>query len=631
MIENLGNIRNANLLVVGDFNKPDIVWSDPENIHATGRNGEKFLQCVQDAYLTQHVTQPTRYRGDQKRNTLDLILSNQDDCIDNLEYIPPLGKSDHCGLLFNMLVTEEVKNNEKKEIYHYNKANFDVMRQDMQEVMWDSLETMDVEEGWKFISEKIENVSKKQRTKVKIGTRKKKALWMNKEALVKVRRKHAAWKRYLETKDGEDYLKYTKARNQARWETRKSQREYEKKVAKDVKKNPKAFWKYVNSKCKFRSKIPDLERKDKSRTSDDQEKAELLNDYFKEAFTEEDTANLPNIPNKNLDSHLSNIDITEDMVYKKLSGLNPNKSAGPDGIQAVIIKELSKELTKPLTILFKKSINTGKLPNGWKKAHVTPIHKKDSKHNPGNYRAVCLTVLVCKVLESIVKDFTMGHLTKHNLISEHQHGFLKGRTTDTNLIETLDYWIHMLNEGENLDVVYCDFRKAFDSVPHERLMLKVRNYGIDGQLANWIEDFITGREQRVCINGKSSRWVKVTSGVPQGSVLGPLLFVIFINDLPESILSGVKMYADDTKIFQLVNNEEQAKKLQEEIDKLYNWSQVWQLLFHPDKCHILHLGNKSINHEYYMGTDQNKIKLNPMEAEKDLGVTVDNKLTFSEH
>lgn len=225
----------------------------------------------------------------------------------------------------------------------------------------------------------------------------------------------------------------------------------------------------------------------------------------------------------------------------------------------------------------------------------------------------------------------MEHLIKHNLISEHQHGFLKGRTTITNLIETLDYWTHMLNEGENIDVVYCDFRKAFDSVPHERLMLKVRNYGIRGQLANWIEDFITEREQRVCISGKSSRWVKVTSGVPQGSVLGPLLFVMFINDLPECILSGVKMYADDTKIYNIVNNKEQAEKLQEEIDKLYNWSQVWQLLFHPDKCHILHLRKKSMNHEYYMGTDQDKIKLNTTEEEKDLGVTVDNKLTFSEH
>ena len=174
-------------------------------------------------------------------------------------------------------------------------------------------------------------------------------------------------------------------------------------------------------------------------------------------------------------------------------------------------------------------------------------------------------------------------------------------------------------------------RRRRQLLQHERLMLKVRSYGIDGLLANWIQDFITGREQRVCINGKSSRWVKVTSGVPQGSVLGPLLFVIFINDLPESILSGIKMYADDTKIYQFVNNEEQAEKLQEEIDKLYNWSQVWQLLFHPDKCHILHLGNKSINHEYYMGTDQDKIKLKSTEAEKDLGVTVDNKLTFSEH
>ena len=221
----------------------------------------------------------------------------------------------------------------------------------------------------------------------------------------------------------------------------------------------------------------------------------------------------------------------------------------------------------------------------------------------------------------------MVHLIHNKLISKNQHGFLIGRSTLTQLIQTLEEWTSMLDKNDNLDVLYCDFKKAFDSVPHKRLMVKINSFGIEGNVGKWIENFITGRRQRVCIKDSKSTWVDVTSGVPQGSVLGPLLFVLYINDLPEAITCLSKLYADDTKIYQAVNNAKDAEIFQENIKQLWNWSIEWQLHFHPDKCHILHLGKANIEKSYYMGAGDMSphTHLKSTDEEKDLRVVVDNQ------
>ena len=236
-------------------------------------------------------------------------------------------------------------------------------------------------------------------------------------------------------------MEYTRARNQARWATRKAQKEFEKKIDKELKLNPKQYWRYVNSKKKTKSQIPDLNKtkeKDSPRTSDDKEKAEVFNQYFKEVFTKEDLENLPDVENKPVDSMLCNIDITEEMVLKKLKELNQNKTPGPDQIHPRVLKELKDEVAQPLTIIFRKSIETGRIriPKEWKDGHITPIHKKGNKHMAENYRPVCLTVICCKLMESILKDAMYSHLIRNNLINSNQHGFLSGRSTSTQLIET---------------------------------------------------------------------------------------------------------------------------------------------------------------------------------------------------
>jgi hypothetical protein len=206
----------------------------------------------------------------------------------------------------------------------------------------------------------------------------------------------------------------------------------------------------------------------------------------------------------------------------------------------------------------------------WKSANVTPIYKKGKKSDPSNYRPVSLTSISCKLLESIIRDGIVNHMVQNGLVEDSQHGFVKGRSCETNLVEFFDYVSQLLDTGICADAVFLDFAKAFDKVPHNRLMEKIRALGISGEVANWIERWLAGRKQRVVLDGEASEWKDVVSGVPQGSVLGPVLFLIFIRDLDRALPASVRLrkFADDSKLANKIENEQDAQLLQGALDNL---------------------------------------------------------------
>ena len=251
----------------------------------------------------------------------------------------------------------------------------------------------------------------------------------------------------------------------------------------------------------------------------------------------------------------------------------------------------------------------------------------------GQYRPVSLTSIVCKVMESIIRDKIMKHLHLNDLLLECQNGFIPLRSCVTNLLEVINKWTEALDEGKPIDAVYLDFAKAFDSVPHQRLILKIDSYGITSKVQSWIRAFLTDRRQRVSISGSVSEWSPVTSGVPQESILGPVLFVIFINDLPDVLNSWCQMYADDTKVSTTVDSEKESQVLQKDIDRLVEWADRWQLHFNTAKCKVIHLGRNNPAHKYTMKmhNSEDRTVLEPAGTEKDLGVQVDAELKFSQH
>ena len=236
-----------------------------------------------------------------------------------------------------------------------------------------------------------------------------------------------------------------------------------------------------------------------------------------------------------------------------------------------------------------------------------------------------MTSQVCKIYESILRDAIVEHLIKNQLIRDSQHGFLRGRSCLSNLLAFLDKVTDYVDKGINVDVIFLDLAKAFDKVPHVRLMNKVRAHGVDGVISNWIENWLKGRKQRVCIRGEGSTWLEVISGVPQGSVLGPILFLIFINDMDCGITNWLLKFADDAKLFGKVQSDMDNITLQEDLQRLFDWAKEWQMEFNTDKCKVMHIGNSNKNFKYYMDNKE----LEKVQEEKDLGVLITNDLKAS--
>ena len=327
---------------------------------------------------------------------------------------------------------------------------------------------------------------------------------------------------------------------------------------------------------------------------------------------------------KETEATFSQVHITEKKVKEKIRNLKTHSAAGPDGTGPKILKEAMNELAKPLTYIFKYSLETGQVPHDWRHARVTPIYKKGTKGDPGNYRPVSLTCISCRLLESLKKDGMTTHLADNNLIRDSQHGFLKGKSCTSNLVTFMDTVTKIIDDGKSADVFYLDFAKAFDKVPHEKLLLKMKNKGISGNVHKWIAAWLADRTQTVKVGGAESETSDVKSGVPQGSVLGPPLFDIFIDDLDEcaTLIELLIKFADDTKGVKEINGPEDGEKLQETLGGFFDWAKKWGMKYNVPKCKIMHLGPKNSRYAYYMEGTQ----LEVVEEEKDIGVIVHRSL-----
>ena len=623
-------------VIVGDFNLNKITWNpDPElPLQTSEESAEyKFIECIRDTFFYQHITEPTRYRAGNRPTCDDLLFTSYENNLTQLSYEAPLGKSDHTTITCT-LHTEVKPIKSTRVIYNYNKGDYEKMK-NMMSKDWDSLlNGKSVQEATNVITEEFKKAVDECIPKSTISNDSRaKPIWMNRLAFRKVKRKYSGWLRYLNTKQGESYQEYTRRRNESTHELRSSRRKYEKQIAKECRKNPKAVWRYIKSNNKVSSGVPNLKKTDGSFTSTDAEAADTLNQQYYNAFTKEDTTNIPNIPLKQLITpELSTFKVDEEDVKKDLKNLKPNKSPGIDGIHPRVLIETAEQVAHPITLIFKKSIDAGELPSHWLQALITPIFKKGSKTAAENYRPVSLTCILCKVLEKLIVKQIISHIRENQLVSLRQHGFTTGKSTTTNLLEVLNIWTEALMHHIPVDVLYLDYRKAFDTVPHRRLLNQVRSFGITGEALGWIEAFLSNRKQKVRVNGSESQWAPVLSGIPQGSILGPILFSLFVNDLPGEVKGLISLFADDSKMYIPLSSDDSAIQLQEDLWMLENWANKMQMQFHPLKCKVMHFGSNNKKADYYMHTVNGAMhKLEEAEVEKDLGVHIDNQLKFTKH
>ena len=454
--------------------------------------------------------------------------------------------------------------------------------------------------------------------------------WLNSSTLKAIKQKHKAWNTYKATHHHVDYLSYTTKRNIATATVKRAKSNFELKLVDSVKENPSVFWKYVRENAKVRCDIMSLRKGDGSFTCSDRETAQCLNDFFSSVFTIEPEADLPSLPDKSMGHHLGNITITHCDILTELNRLKPNKSCGPDNCHPRVLKEIKDGLILPLYLLFNKSLQESSLPSCWKLATVTAIHKKGDTNLPSNYRPISLTSIFCRMLESIIKNRIMSYFQANDFFCNEQHGFRSRRSCETQLLTVMEHWTRCIDDGTSVDVVYLDFQKAFDKVPHRRLLTKLEAYGVNGSILHWIKAFLSNRKQRVVVRGALSEWSTVTSGVPQGSVLGPILFIIYVNDLPDCIQSYLGIFADDTKLYRPICSSEDSSILQEDIDATLQWCDTWLSFLNLPKCHYSTIGHSS-NTEYYFSSENEANMISMVVEEKDLGVVFDKDLKFTSH
>jgi hypothetical protein len=289
-----------------------------------------------------------------------------------------------------------------------------------------------------------------------------------------------------------------------------------------------------------------------------------------------------------------------------------------------VLQACADEVAFPLSMIFNLSMSGGVVPDDWKLANVTPIFKKGAKHMASNYRPISLTSTACKIMERMIKDKLVSHLEGNSLLTNVQHGFRTKRSCLTNLLDYLEDVTEYLDQGWPVDVIFFDYSKAFDKVCHERLLRQIEAHGVSGFALHWIRGWLTGRQQRVVLNGQASDWMEVLSSVPQGSVLGPILFIIFVNRVPQAVKNLLSLFADDMKLYRGLKSDTDVLGVQQDITSLEEWSKEWQMEFNTDKCHVLHMGSGNKHKPYYLNGSQ----LGEVREQKDVGVIIQANAKF---
>ena len=363
--------------------------------------------------------------------------------------------------------------------------------------------------------------------------------------------------------------------------------------------------------------------------------ANLLNNYFYSVLKppldpEEYQSHLPShvAENTPLVDTIDNLQLSSSDVKDALISLNVTKATGPDKIPARLLRSCAPYICTSLCSLFNKSLALGKLPAEWKLSNIVPILKNGPADDISNYRPISLLPLVSKVMERCVYDKIVDHISSklHKL----QHGFLKGKSTTSQLLSVLHEIGNLLDTRVQTDVIYLDFAKAFDRVDHHLLLWKLQRFGICGNLMKWFENYLSDRYQRVTVLGATSPPLKVLSGVPQGSILGPLLFLVYVNDLPQVVSStSIALFADDTKCYRAIKTLDQVELLQKDLNSICKWCGQWRMDLNVSKCCAISITRNTdpLNSSYHL----NELQVKSTNAQKDIGVFVTSDLKWTTH
>lgn len=622
-------------LIIGDFNLSSIIWEPitdspgllPSNVCSSDE--QHFVDEL-------NVHDLRQYNGivNNHGRVLDLVLSNEDvlvlECVDPLVPIDP----HHKALLIEAQINDVPCLTPRSYVrYLYNKGDYESINKAIFKLDWGSeFSNLTLEEAVTLFYLKLECLKNKYIPRKNIASESY-PKWYS-PALKKVlKEKYKYLKKYKTYKNKTNQQSYMLLRDRAKLLEKQCYLNYISTVENSIEKNPKYFWSYIKSRSKFKGIPNTLKYLDSTVTAGD-DICNSFSAYFHSTFLSPGTIlDSPSAADDDLSdaplvSDISEIEIDTSHIAKLLSQLDPSKSAGPDNVSPFILINCAESIAVPVSLLFQKSLSHCAFPRIWKSAFVTPVHKKGSRTDVVNYRPISKLCILAKVFERVI--YNQVYAAVKNSFHGSQHGFLRGRSTASNLILLNDYITEAMDAGNQVDVVYTDYSKAFDRIHHKTLLHKLFRIGIRGNLYRWFSSYIDRRTQAVVVSNYVSSWVTIPSGVPQGSLLGPLLFTIFINDISSCFLnSHLLCFADDMKIYTSITSPEDVINLQADLSRLDLYCTLNKLDLNPAKCSVVTYSRKrnAIPSAY---TLKNEVLVKNMSI-RDLGVIHDSKLLFDKH
>ena len=576
---------------------------------------------------------PTR-----QNNILDLVLTNAPENIVNLSCVSAKTmdlSSDHNLMFFDILLHIKSTGFDKRTVFDFHHADWNGLYHALNHINLSPNESSDINTDWKqwkdlFLGAAADYIP------LKTFKRRSSPPWIDGEVRRLLSKKDSCRKKAKLSSSANLWEKFRDLRRAAKTLVRTKRREYFQKLPSLLKSNSKKFWSVFKSTSKHSnipSKMSWTQQDSTFSTAENPvDIVNLLNRYFYSVFKHSDTTDdhfssvAPDNDTTDLTT-ISDISLTEEEVCVVLKALDEAKATGPDKIPALLLKNCAVNISSSLCQLFNKSLSCGILPSEWKLANISPIPKRNPIHDVTNYRPISLLSLVSKVFELCIYNRLIEHV--YGQIYELQYGFLRGRSTTSQLLHILHQVLNVLEQKKQVDIVYLDFAKAFDKVNHDLLLVKLHNFGIRGNLLRWLRDFLSGRFQRVTALGVTSKPLPVLSGVPQGSILGPLLFIIYINDLPKCVShdTTMAMFADDTKCHRPIKNSQDKETLQSDLDNITNWCHDWKMELNQSKCGVLHLTRSrepTITQYTVLGTPVNRPN-----SQKGLGMSITGDLKWN--
>ena len=647
------------LYIVGDFNYPEADWESGNREGSSSSRGNELLEFIDYNFLTQVVNKPTR-----AGNVLDLVFTNVPRYVMEVTVKDTLA-SDHklveVQLGYNMVgnANEEALPPDPYSFraVDYHNADFEKMKLQLGEVQWEEMWDLCDGDLAKFLelmrlivlqTTLLNSPLKEDKT---MATSRRRRANRHIYVMKRKRRKLNARIRALESENpGSRKLDHLKSEvgllcYSIQEGTLHKLDKREKRAVETIKKNPKFFFSYAKRLQKTKSTIPVLRDENDILVQDPAIKAELLQAQYQKVFSNPDDADLaqcmsnPGLP-QGSSQGFSEFSFTKDDIIEALDELDPYSAAPEGDIPAKILKACKLQLAEPLQLFWYESFSRGCIPDELKLQHITPIYKKGDRTNPANYRPVSLTSHVMKTFERVVRKYLVEYLENGGFLHDNQHGFRKKRSCMTQLLSHIDQIYQSLNSNEEVDVIYLDFAKAFDKVDHSILLAKLARYGIKGKAHQWLSEFLCGRKQAVVVEGRRSSLQPVISGVPQGTVLGPILFVLYINDLLSTIKHSCGFsFADDTKLIGAIRGLFSVNLLQDDLNSVIDWSRSNNMELHEQKFEVMSYNlntSKTLrelpfypeNIEY--STPKGHI-ITPQETVRDLGVHVNSNREWGPH